>query len=231
MILKTRKSISESKNINEAEEGFKKYYKKIEEIIDLYQKIADIEGTKILDNRLTKQINDSVKHLYENNKNDKDMQIAYEKYNEEHNLEEDYNNDKITGKYENNKFVIYQGEDIIAEYDSKAEAEDNGYVLDEELLTTKKEEKEIYDDIELEEDNNEQEKEEEDTTTDNEEEIIRKTSTIKEATPKFNEQQFNFQDGKLIVDSWTVVKTDSKQEENKNVVNEICDIDDVDDEF
>lgn len=218
MILKTRKSILESTNLNEAEEGFKKYYKKIEEIIDLYQKIADIEGTKILDNRLTKQINDSVKHLYENNKNDKDMQVAYEKYIEEHNLEEDYNNDKITGKYENNKFVIYQGEDIIAEYDSKAEAEDNGYVLDEELLTTKEDKKEIYDDIELEKDNEQ-------------EEIIRKTSTIKEATPKFNTQQFNFQDGKLIVDSWTTVKVDSKQEENKNVVNEICDIDDVDDEF
>lgn len=219
MILKTRKSILESTNLNEAEEGFKKYYRKIEEIIDLYQKIADIEGTKILDSRLTKQINDSVKHLYENNKNDKDMQVAYEKYSEEHNLEEEYNNDKITGKYENNKFVIYQGEDIIAEYDSKAEAEDNGYVLDEELLTTKEDKKEIYDDIELEKDNEQ------------EEEIIRKTSTIKEATPKFNTQQFNFQDGKLIVDSWTTVKVDSKQEENKNVVNEICDIDDVDDEF
>lgn len=219
MILKTRKSILESTNLNEAEERFKKYYRKIEEIIDLYQKIADIEGTKILDSRLTKQINDSVKHLYENNKNDKDMQVAYEKYIEEHNLEEEYNNDKITGKYENNKFVIYQGEDIIAEYDSKAEAEDNGYVLDEELLTTKEDKKEIYDDIELEKDNEQ------------EEEIIRKTSTIKEATPKFNTQQFNFQDGKLIVDSWTTVKVDSKQEENKNVVNEICDIDDVDDEF
>lgn len=191
MILKTRKSISESKKLNEAEEGFKKYYKKIEEIIDLYQKIADIEGTKILDSRLTKQINDSVEHLYENNKNDKDMQIAYEKYSEEHNLEEEKE-------------------------------------FEEELSTTKKEEKEIYDDIELEEDNNEQEK---DTITENEEEIIRKTSTIKEATPKFNTQQFNFQDGKLIVDSWTTVKIDSKQEENKNVVNEICDIDDVDDEF
>lgn len=220
MILKTRKSISESKKLNEAEEGFKKYYKKIEEIIDLYQKIADIEGTKILDNRLTKQINDSVKHLYENNKNDKDMQFAYERFMYDHEINEEYNNDKITGKYENDKFVIYQGEDIIAEYDSKAEAEDNGYVFEEELSTTKEDKEEIYDDIELEEDNNEQEKEEE-----------IKTSTIKEATPKFNTQQFNFQDGKLIVDSWTTVKTDSKQEENKNVVNEICDIDDVDDEF